>query len=235
MCSSNSYAGFISGEKQPSLHHLAVTLKKSIFVGQILVKSTTNSTNTLRKCTYQKKLHKKSKWITNGILNSINKKDKLYKTLIQTDTNNTVLYERLKTEFKEYRGGLRKTIRKAKRDFYIHIYNRHKNDIKKTWSLINETLNRNLRKQSTYEFLVDDQMISNPMTIANKFNEYFAHIDSTLADKIPAAPHFNNYLNNPVVVVQSGFIIWIGKTVESYNNETNPTLVLHLLLHFLSV
>ena len=46
---------------------------------------------------YQKKLHKKSKWITNGILNSINKKDKLYKTLIQTDTNDTVLYEILKT------------------------------------------------------------------------------------------------------------------------------------------
>ena len=41
-------------------------------------------------------------------------------------------------------------------------------------------------------------MISDPMTIANKFNEYFAHIGSTLADKIPAASHFNNYLNNPV-------------------------------------
>ena len=81
----------------------------------------TRGLNIKRSCT------KKSKWITNGILNSINKKDKLYKALIQTDTNNTVLYERLKTEFKEYRAGLRKTIRKAKRDFYIHIYNRHKN------------------------------------------------------------------------------------------------------------
>ena len=151
-----------------------------------------------KKIKYQKKLHKKSKWITNGILNSINKKDKLYKTLVQTDTNNIVLYERLKNEFKEYRASLRKTIRKAKRDFYTHIYNRHKNDIKKTWSLINETLNRNLRKQSTNEFLVDDQMLSDPLVIANKFNEYFAHIGSTLADKIPPAPHFNNYLNNPV-------------------------------------
>ena len=64
--------------------------------------------------------------------------------------------------------------------------------------MINETANRNLRKQSTYEFLVDDQMISNPMTIDNKFNEYFAPIGSTLADKIPAAPHFKNYLNDPV-------------------------------------
>ena len=43
---------------------------------------------------YQKKLHKKSKWIINGILHSINKKDKLYKTLVQTDTNNIVLDER---------------------------------------------------------------------------------------------------------------------------------------------
>ena len=36
-------------------------------------------------------------------------KYKLYKILIQTDTNNTVLYERLKIKFKEYRACLRKT------------------------------------------------------------------------------------------------------------------------------
>ena len=38
------------GQKQPSLQHLTVTLKYNIF-DQILVKSTTNSTNTLGKCT----------------------------------------------------------------------------------------------------------------------------------------------------------------------------------------
>ena len=58
-------------------------------------------------------------------------KNKLHKTLVQTDTNNIVLYERLNNEFKEYRASLRKTIRKAKRDCNTHIYNRHKNDIKK--------------------------------------------------------------------------------------------------------
>ena len=61
--------------------------------------------------------------------------------------------------------------------------------------MINETLNRNLKKQFTNEFLVDDQMLSDPLVIANKFNEYFAHIGSTFA---PPAPHFKNYLNNPV-------------------------------------
>ena len=51
-----------------------------------------------------------SKWISNGILNSINTKDKLYKVLIQTDSanSNTVLHERLFGEFKQYRAELRK-------------------------------------------------------------------------------------------------------------------------------
>ena len=41
-------------------------------------------------------------------------------------------------------------------------------------------------------------MISDPIIIADKFNQYFAHIGSTLADKIPAAPHFNSYFSNPM-------------------------------------
>ena len=41
-------------------------------------------------------------------------------------------------------------------------------------------------------------MINDLVVIANKLNDYFTHIGSTLADKIPPAPHFNNYLNNPV-------------------------------------
>ena len=67
-----------------------------------------------------------------------------------------------------------------------------------TWSLIKETLNRNLKKQSTHEFLINDEMISDPIIIANKFHQYFAHIGCTLADKIPSAPHFNSYLSNPI-------------------------------------
>ena len=34
---------------------------------------------------------------------SINTKDRLYKVLIQTDSSNTVLYERILDEFKQYR------------------------------------------------------------------------------------------------------------------------------------
>ena len=39
-----------------------------------------------KKVKYKKSIHKKSNWITNGILKSLNTKDKLYKTLTQTNT-----------------------------------------------------------------------------------------------------------------------------------------------------
>ena len=55
-----------------------------------------------KKVNCKKSIHKKSKWITNGILKSINTKDTLYKTLIQTNTTTNIdLYNRLKEEFKQ--------------------------------------------------------------------------------------------------------------------------------------
>ena len=83
------------------------------------------------KIRYQKKKHKWAKWLTNGILNSINTKDRLYKILMQTDTDDVELFNRHKEEFKMYRTNLRKSIRNAKRTYFEHIFTQHKNDIKK--------------------------------------------------------------------------------------------------------
>ena len=48
---------------------------------------------------YNKKKHKKSCWMTYGILESINNKNKLYKRFIQTDKNNIELFNTLKSEY----------------------------------------------------------------------------------------------------------------------------------------
>ena len=54
-----------------------------------------------------KKKHKKSKWMTYGILNSVNKKDKLYKLLLKSGVNSNS-HADLKARFKRYRETLRK-------------------------------------------------------------------------------------------------------------------------------
>ena len=67
--------------------------------------------------------------MTNEILQSINQKNRLYKTLVHTDTDNTDLFNRRKDEYKQYRAYLRKQIRQAKRKNYDHIFSLYKNDI----------------------------------------------------------------------------------------------------------
>ena len=146
---------------------------------------------------FNKRKHKKSKWITNGIIKSINTKDKLYKMLIQTDINNVELYNTLKREFQIYRATLRMSIREAKRAYYMRTFNNFKSDIKKTWSIINQTLNNRSKTQLSDQFSVNNCTINDPNEIANAFNEYFINIGRSLAEQIQPLHNFNDYLNNP--------------------------------------
>ena len=65
----------------------------------------------------------KSKWVTDGILKSINTtKDKIYKFFIQTDTENEHLHTRLKSEFITHRTVLRRHNMEAKRMYYTRTF-----------------------------------------------------------------------------------------------------------------
>ena len=77
----------------------------------------------------KKRKHKKSKWMTTGILNFINTKDKLYKTLLKTDTNSDA-YRVAKANFKRCREILRNSIKRAKMLYYKKTFNFYQNDVK---------------------------------------------------------------------------------------------------------
>ena len=67
---------------------------------------------------FNKNKHKKSPWMTRGILISINSKNKLYKTLLQTDPNSD-MYGTLQTNYKTYKSIIRRSIMLAKRKYYF--------------------------------------------------------------------------------------------------------------------
>ena len=108
---------------------------------------------------YYKKNHKGPCWMTFGILESINNKSKLYKRFIQVDKNNVDLFNTLKAEYQQYRARLRRTIREAKRMFYARTFLLYKNDMRKTWGVINDTLQRNHRPKPQSEFVFCDIII----------------------------------------------------------------------------
>ena len=70
---------------------------------------------------FDKKKHKINPWLTAGILKSINSKDKLYKTLMQT-SKDSINYPDLLSNFKVYKNIIRRSIMHTKRDYYRNAF-----------------------------------------------------------------------------------------------------------------
>ena len=75
-----------------------------------------------RRVKFNKRKHRKNQWLTQGFLNSINAKDKLYKLLLQTPSDSPE-YQQLKTNVKTYKNIIRRTILHAKGDCYRKTFN----------------------------------------------------------------------------------------------------------------
>jgi hypothetical protein len=141
--------------------------------------------------------HKKS-LVTIGIFKSIFKKNKLYKNVLKKPCY------RNETAYKKYKNKLNHVIKTEKKAYYETQFLKYKNDIKKTWQTINEVLNRNKTRSKLPDTFLQknsNNNVSNPLEIANKFNEYFVKIGPQLAKKIPKNDNitYESYLNGNYV------------------------------------
>ena len=120
--------------------------------------------------------HKINPWITQGPLNSIRHRDKLYMKLTKTNPNSqTYLY--LQLNLWTYKCLLKKAIRNAKIEYYARQFNQSKSNIRHTWPVVIEILNKCKNKRDFPEyFTANGTNISNPIDISNHFNELFANV-----------------------------------------------------------
>ena len=143
---------------------------------------------------FNKRKHKKSKWMTYGILKSINTKDKLYKKIVKADIHDDIHYSALKAEFSEYKKILRRSINEAKHLYYTRTFALYKNDIKQTWSVIKDTLQKKHHCKTTDKFVVNNHVVTDFDEIANNFNIYFINIGKSLSDQIQSVASSQDYL-----------------------------------------
>ncbi len=149
-----------------------------------LIENATNKHIPDKLVKFNKHKHTKFNWITIGIIKSISFRDKLHYEFKQT-TPNTVQHTTLKINLSTYNKILKKNIRAAKLAYYEACFEKYKHDICKTWSTINNILNKSRKKKSFPEtFKEDGQTISGKIEIANNFNQYFTNIGLNLAQKI---------------------------------------------------
>ena len=110
-------------------------------------------------------------------------------------------YREKKCNFKSLERIIKENIKVAKREYYFKTFTAQKNDMRKTWRTINDTLNSksNKNKFST-KFIVNYKTITDHKEIADQFNIFFSNIGSTLSEAIKLDDStfaFSDYLNNP--------------------------------------
>ena len=141
---------------------------------------------------------KRSPWITNGLLNSIKKRDMLYKQLVKTKPTSPS-YSVKKDKLQQHKSLLNKLIRKTKKDYYTEQFLKFSNDCKNTWKLLNQVAGRKQIKKNlpkmfklklegpkehhkTQESL--ELKLEGDKAIADEFNFFFSHIGSDLSESI---------------------------------------------------
>ena len=90
---------------------------------------------------------------------------------------------------------LKKLILQAKRLYYIATFARFKHNIKQTWKIIKEILNRSKRHALPNRFLVAELYIDDPKEIANAFNSYFINIGPSVAGHIVTYVSYKDHLS----------------------------------------
>ena len=104
---------------------------------------------------FKKYKHKKSKWITQGLLKSIRYRDKLYSKLKKTRPG-TQEYNTLNTNLKTYNTILKSSIQAAKNIYFETTFTKFKHDIRNTWKNINEIFYRKKLKELSPMIVVGD-------------------------------------------------------------------------------
>lgn len=102
------------------------------------------------------------------------------------------------SQYKSYRNKSTHLIRIVKHHYYDQRFASAKNDLKETWKLINEVINKHKCKPPFLSsFRSHGSVITDPAEIANGFCNYFTNVGPKLAAKIPPVnTSFHSFLND---------------------------------------
>jgi hypothetical protein len=139
----------------------------------------------LKTVKFNRHKHKKSPWVTSGILRSIKFRDSLYLKLKRTHPE-TETYNNRKHNLKVFNNILKKIIREAKVVYYRNTFSKFKSDIKNTWKTIHGLIIKSKQRKANApdNFIIDGKLSRNKSYVVRKFNEFFIGIGHETAKNI---------------------------------------------------
>ena len=138
-------------------------------------------------------------WINNDICKAIKIRETLYRKFIKA--KDPLIKEEYFNNYKVLRNQIVTLCRESKKLYYQNFFSKNCNNLKNTWKGIKSIIN--IKSKNTFtptSILNENGIISEPVEVANAFNDYF----SSIAGKLQAKIHqngldFTKYLlyNNP--------------------------------------
>ena len=85
-----------------------------------------------------------------------------------------------------FRNNLKKELIKAERGYYSDLLTKYKGNLKRTWSILKQVINKRRFSKVQTEFkLSDGSTTKDKSIISESFNDFFVNIGPNLADRIP--------------------------------------------------
>ena len=128
----------------------------------------------LRKAYYNRK-----PWLTPEMKESIKNKNKLYMNRHKGN------FEENDAFYKKFKNRLSHILKTAERKYYAEQILKHKSNMKKTWAIIKQVINKNKYSSTCKKFKHNDKTIEDGVDIANGFNDFYVNVGQSLARKIP--------------------------------------------------
>ena len=122
-------------------------------------------------------------FMTTGLLKSCQTRDKMLKNITK---NKVAPNSPVHARYKKFRNLLTSLIRKQKKNFFEEKFKRHKNDIKKTLSLVNGLMNQHNDKTSitSSRFNFGGRITEDTQEISDGFNDFFANVGPSTNNKV---------------------------------------------------
>ena len=89
-------------------------------------------------------------------------------------------------KYREYRNKLNGLLRFAEKDNYATLLDMNKSNLRNSWRILKEVINKKKRSTVSSKFIVNNYVITDKKSVANGFNTFFTNIGTTLANKIPS-------------------------------------------------
>ena len=122
----------------------------------------------------------KKPWLSEGMKKQIKIKNRLYRRYKKThNPEHEVLYKRFKNK-------LNGNLIRAEKEHYEKLFNANQNNLKKSWKILKEVLNKKKTSSSCSKFYINSQLSNDKNKIVDGFNNFFINIGPTLASNIPS-------------------------------------------------